>query len=196
VLFGTTNNTNFLKDATGNRRFWPVDVGVRTPTKNVWQDLTQAEVDQLWAEAFHLYWNKNEQLYLNPEEEMLALQQQDLHFDMDDRAAQVFEYLETPLPDDWEKMDRDERKYWFSNPSTHEPGTIKRNRVSVNEIWFECFRGDIIGFDKRQARMLHEMMRKMPGWEDIGKQRCLDYGVVKTYGRAEKKKSQKPSITK
>lgn len=50
VFFGTTNTGDYLQDKTGNRRFWPVDVGRRPPVKSVWKDLDD-ELDQLWAEA-------------------------------------------------------------------------------------------------------------------------------------------------
>jgi predicted P-loop ATPase len=45
VFFGTTNEPRFLKDDSGNRRFWPVTVGVF--------DIAglQRDLDQLWAEA-------------------------------------------------------------------------------------------------------------------------------------------------
>src|SRR3546814_13105326 len=45
VIFGTTNSERYLRDLTGNRRFWPVRVdGFDLPR-------LRADVDQLWAAA-------------------------------------------------------------------------------------------------------------------------------------------------
>lgn len=57
-------------DKTGNRRFWPVDVGVVPRTKTVWRDLDD-ELDQIWAEAV-MRWRLGETLYLTGELEELA----------------------------------------------------------------------------------------------------------------------------
>ena len=50
IFFGTTNaESGYLRDTTGNRRFWPV----KTPgggTKHSW-DLTADDVQQIWAEV-------------------------------------------------------------------------------------------------------------------------------------------------
>ena len=48
IAVASVNNPDFLHDKTGNRRFMPVSV-TKMPR---WSD---AEVDQLWAEAWHLY---------------------------------------------------------------------------------------------------------------------------------------------
>jgi hypothetical protein len=48
VIFGTTNSERYLKDTTGNRRYWPVRCGALKVAA-----LAQAR-DQLWAEAARL----------------------------------------------------------------------------------------------------------------------------------------------
>lgn len=53
VFWGTTNADEYLKDPTGNRRFWPVAVTVPM----IDTDWIEANRDQLWAEAFH-HWRK------------------------------------------------------------------------------------------------------------------------------------------
>ena len=68
VFFGTTNKDDFLRDPTGNRRFLPIDVRPEFVKKSVIDDLTDEEVDQIWAEAYKLY-EAGEPLYMTGDED-------------------------------------------------------------------------------------------------------------------------------
>jgi hypothetical protein len=49
VFWGSTNETEFLSDLTGNRRYLPIDVG------NPNASLIKRDRDQIWAEAIHIF---------------------------------------------------------------------------------------------------------------------------------------------
>ena len=69
VFIGTVNDGQYLKDPTGNRRFWPVKVGLC----NV--GALKKVRDQLFAEAMSIY--KKEVLMLTPEATVQAEEAQD-----------------------------------------------------------------------------------------------------------------------
>jgi hypothetical protein len=52
ILFGTVNDAHFLRDATGNRRFWPVSIKPMADADEIVRRIVR-DRDQLWAEAAH-----------------------------------------------------------------------------------------------------------------------------------------------
>ena len=68
VFIGSTNRTDYLRDDTGNRRFWPVKVG-RIDTEALQQDRIQ-----IWGEAVHRY-RQGEQWWLTRSAETIAAQE-------------------------------------------------------------------------------------------------------------------------
>jgi putative DNA primase/helicase len=87
VFAGTTNQDEYLRDPTGNRRYWPVDC-----TK---VDLTGlAEVrDQLWAEAYELYL-AGEPWWPQTDEMDMFTAEQDLRFQGDAWEPRIVRWLE------------------------------------------------------------------------------------------------------
>jgi putative DNA primase/helicase len=184
VFFGTTNSTAFLRDDTGNRRFWPVRLGDGAPAKSVWDDLTPEVVCQLWAEAVICY-EEGEMLTLTGELAAVAREQQSDFTEDDARAGEVQAYLERLLPEDWAKRDKYERRDWISGDfNGGAVGTVPRDRVCVAEVWQECFGKDGGSMKRMDANEIRTILRQLPGWREAPKkQRCGPYGVQRYFER-------------
>jgi predicted P-loop ATPase len=84
VFIGTINEGQYLKDPTGNRRYWPVRVGKCDP-----KALAKVR-DQLFAEAMHVYQTTDEVLMLSPKADRQATEiQEDRR--VDDDASEMKE---------------------------------------------------------------------------------------------------------
>lgn len=165
IIVGTTNDKEFLKDRTGNRRFWPVDLGKREPVKSVFSRFAE-EVDQIWAEAV-IRWRCGEKLYLEGEEAREAERQQEEHKESNPKEGIIREFLERLIPLDWIKKDLYARRdFWNFGKDTYDISLLlPRDRVCAAEVWCECFNGDLRMMRKSDACEINGILSAMGGWE-------------------------------
>ena len=180
VIVGSTNDdTGFLRDVTGNRRFWPVSVTGDTP-RHPW-DLPADDVAQIWAEVKICY-ELGESLLLSPEAAALAETAQLEAMEADDRQGIVEEYLQRKLPDGWENLDYDRRMLFLDSD---EEGTRERQTVSNIEIWTEALRNSAKAMEPKDARAVTAMMMRIPGWDKTGERLFVPgYGRQRVYRRS------------
>ncbi|WP_373599208.1 VapE domain-containing protein [Paraclostridium bifermentans] len=186
VFFGTTNEVEFLKDRTGNRRFWPVKVGVSKIRKSMFKDLDENEIKQIWAEAVEIY-KGGEKLILEGKILKTAVENQEMHLDISPKEGMIREYLKVLLPPSWDDMDISARRRYISGGdfSDFEKGTEKRTRICAMEIWVELFNGDPKQLSPMQSREINGILRKIPNWNPHQKgSGKLKFGKLYGYQKA------------
>lgn len=163
VIVGSTNSeSGFLRDITGNRRFWPVRVSGES-IKKAWE---LNDVDQIWAEAVCVY-RKGEDLFLNGNEAQIAISEQANAMESDDREGLVREYLEKLLPENWQTMDLYERRNFLNGGEFENApvGAEKRKLVCPMEIWCECFGKDSANIKKSDSYEITAIMARIENWK-------------------------------
>lgn len=162
VFFGTTNQHEFLKDVTGNRRFWPIQVNHSPPKKNVFKDLA-GEVDMLWAEAVHQY-RRGESLIIEDNAEILRLanEARETHKEGNAKAGIIEEFLRHKIPPNWSAMPIDAR-CMFLRASTNISGQelTYRDRICAAEVWCECFGKDLSWMKKSDTREINQILESL-----------------------------------
>ena len=189
IIVGSTNSeSGFLRDITGNRRFWPVRV--TGGTKYSVFDLTQPIVDQIWAEAIAKY-HDGEELYLKGDVAAQAYVQQQEAMEADDREGIVASYLDTLLPEDWDSLDLYQRRSFLGENEfggEQRKGTVRRKKVCVMEIWCECFGKERQNLKRTDSYEIEGILMRIGCWEKLtttktGKTHFTLYGPQKTFVR-------------
>lgn len=196
IIVGTTNSEDgFLRDVTGNRRFWPVHVSGNGKYKP-W-DLK--DVDQIWAEAIVTY-NEKEDLFLKGDILNEAKEMQKQAMEHDDREGVISNYLEKLLPQNWHNMNLYERRNFLNDKSSDHTdsnytpfgpdiinGSIKRDKVCIMEIWCECFNKERQDLRRSDSFAIEGILNRIGGWERLstksGKTRYSLYGPQRTFLR-------------
>lgn len=171
IFIGTTNDREFIRDQTGGRRFWVVEV---QGSKDIEESLTQDIVDQVWAEAVELS-ESGEKLYLPDDLELIAAQIQEDYQAQDQRLGLIQEYLEILLPEDWGERSIEARKDYVQNCLNDGDGTItalgvtKRQQVCALEIWCELFAKDKGAYTAFNSKEINGMLDHIKGWKRLAK---------------------------
>lgn len=152
VFFGTTNDKEFLRDATGNRRYWPVDCGVNKAKKSVFIDLDN-ERDQIWAEAKSLF-EKGEKLFLDEKIENEARQRQRERLEEDPWESAVIDYLNQEIHSDW-----------YDKGLDATGKMVLRDRVSVSEILTDCLGLTVKQQDRQVRSRVLSILDRQDEWE-------------------------------
>lgn len=188
VICGTSNSQHFLRDVTGNRRFWPVQVTGECE-KHPW-NMDKALLEQIWAESLTLY-NAGEELILKGTDAEMAAEKQQEALENDDREGLVREYLDKLLPADWAKLSLSEKRMYLAGDeftTQNRAGVAPRDKVCNLEIWAECFGREPANIRKQDSYELNAIMAKLDGWKRYdgnksGKLSFKDYGSQIAYVR-------------
>ncbi len=184
IIVGSTNKTTgFLRDLTGNRRFWPVKV----PGTDALKPWHLKEVDLVWAEALARY-KAGEKLFLESAMEKEAQGAQLEALESDDREGLVREFLERLLPTNWDELDLYARRSFlrgddFSDGLT---GEVERQQVCTLEIWCELFGKEASALRKIDSYEINTILKKIEGWEQSDYMPKLPiYGRQRIYKKLE-----------
>lgn len=190
VFMGTTNSAEYLKDTTGNRRWWPIPVSV----DQINTERLKAERDQIWAEAVEMYWDLREThpagglpLYLSDPNSIgkaLILQESFREESHEESVAAIISnWLEAPT----------RRSVWvgegkpplFSNDD--EPFVLPVV-VCLERVFCEALGGDKSHYasNKSIAPSIGKAMSHVPGWRKFEHQKRLPkYGKQRVWVRKD-----------
>jgi hypothetical protein len=162
VIWGSTNDEVFLRRQEGNRRF----LIVRCDDKVDFDLMTDEYVDQVWAEAVHLY-QSGERLFLDGLEALEAAEQRERFVEEDHLLGVIESYLETPVKEGWMSMTPEERTAWLRGRQEgfEAPGTERIDLVCSTQIWVEALGRRLGDKSHIELREIYETIKRIPGWE-------------------------------
>nr|WP_306470034.1 virulence-associated E family protein [Aerococcus urinae] len=189
VFYGTTNEFEFLKDPTGNRRFWPVTVGKEDIKTHVWE-MTEEDRDQIWAEAKYLF-DKGESIYLTDREEEAAKEVQNYHTGQSTLKGEIESFLDIPITEDWYERTKGERLSYIkaAYDDVAELGNVARPHISVVEVWNELYGQETNKMSYSMKYEIKRVLEHLEGWQKVqngsnGQVSCgEDYGRQVSYER-------------
>ena len=182
VVWGSTNEETFLRREAGNRRFLIVECG-----RYDIDAITPEYVDQVWAEAVHLY-RLGERLWLDGDESEQATEAREVFTEENPLTGLIGSYLEMPVPLNWYEMSGTQRFSYRQNYLEFGPGEdeplMMQDRVCAIQVWYEVLNGTRKA-QQVEVREINEAIRLLPDWYSAPRTRRFDayYGVQRGFNR-------------
>lgn len=178
ICIGSTNETQYLRDMTGGRRWWPIKVLVEGTIDT---DALREEIEQLWGEAVQLYREMRAEqptgtlpLYLTDEaarveaEEAQEAARQDTVEEQ--LAGEIEVWLNLPIDPEFEELDGTPPRY--------------RDQVCIREVWVDLLRREVSALQTRDSNMIAAALNLLPGWEKAkGPRRVHRFGNQRVWRR-------------
>lgn len=181
VFIGSTNDAEYLRDHTGNRRYWPITCR----TDRIDTDRLICKRDQIWSEAYAVYKSMREKtsdralpLYLSDEAAAIAAKHQELkryENDVDVSIGPIQEYL------DGKAFETDEFNLVGRNKKL-------RQVVCGVQLWTEALGLAKEDYLKTRANqnLIAMAMQKVIGWEKSDHQEMIPgWGKQRVYRRTK-----------
>ncbi|CAJ1185163.1 VapE domain-containing protein [Companilactobacillus paralimentarius] len=133
VFIGTSNPPEFLKDKTGNRRFFPIECGVQDKKKDPF-NIDDNDILQVLAESKVMF-DKGVKPFVDSELQKIAEKYQKNSMIQDPTEEQILSYIDMPVPTNWNDYTIFQKEQYFSRFNENE-GFIDKsgNRLSSDEL--------------------------------------------------------------
>lgn len=166
IFVATTNEAAFLRDETGGRRWWIVDLKAHKDGRQVWDKLTDDEVGQIWAEVVQIYKGGEDYRHLDYKLEAIAKELQESHREDAPKRGLIEDYLDLLLPEDWADRSIEERRVFIhgSEYAEKEIGTVKRTKVCAAEVWCELYKKDLADMRRPDTKEINDLIELVGGW--------------------------------
>lgn len=169
VIWGTTNDAVFLRAQEGNRRFLIVEVAEKLD----FGKYSDEYVNQVWAEAVHIWKTSkheyglkdNPELFLSSEEEAAAESVRSMATEEDSVGGLIRAYLDTLVPANWADMSPDERISWLRDEEQGiVSGTHPIDVVCSLEIWEIALQRERGKHSRVDILQITNALKQLPGW--------------------------------
>lgn len=165
VLARTTNQKEYLKDKTGERRFLPIMVNADKQKKHP-MEIEPETIKQIWGEAVTIFKNGASLMFDEETEKELNVYRERFMY-RDEVEQQVLEYLDMPIPSNWESMSAQKQhqytQAYFDNSHGFDAGDAQLTKVSTREMMYNLFMRS--SNDRKLSTKINMVMDNHPEWE-------------------------------